>query len=106
MQRERVRYPLSYRRARSALFAVGLFWLWTWLGSAAFISGLFGSPLHALVAMYALAVAVLVSIPAALLAAARMALNRPYRAGDVIDLPAPQPRPAEAAHWWYDHQAS
>jgi hypothetical protein len=56
--------------------------------------------------MYALAVAVLVSIPAALLAAARMALNRPYRAGDVIDLPAPQPRPAEAAHWWYDHQAS
>jgi hypothetical protein len=106
LQHERVRYPLSYRRARTALFAIGLFWLWTWLGSAAFISGLFGSPVHALIAVYALAVAVLVSLPAALLAAARMLLNRPYREGRVIELPAPRNRSGETAHWWYDHQAS
>ena len=106
MQRERMRYPLSYRRARTALFAIGLFWMWTWLGSAAFIAGLFGSPVHALIAMYALAVAILVSIPAALLAAARMLLNRPVRAGDIIELPAPRSRPSDTAHWWYDHKAS
>lgn len=59
------------------MYAVILFWLWTWLGSASFIAGLFHSPLHAIVAMYALFTFVLLSFPVFLLALAQMALNRP-----------------------------
>jgi RsiW-degrading membrane proteinase PrsW (M82 family) len=77
MKRRRVHYPLKYRRARTAIYAVMLFWLWTWLGSAAFIASLFNSPIHAIIAMYALFTFVLLSIPAFLLALAQMALNRP-----------------------------
>jgi hypothetical protein len=77
MKRQRVHFPLKYRRARTALYAVLLFWLWTWLGSAAFIASLFHSPVHAIIAMYALFTFVLLSIPAFLLAIAQMALNRP-----------------------------
>lgn len=77
MKRQRVHYPLKYRRARTVIYAVVLFWLWTWLGSAAFIAGLFHSPVHAIIAMYALFTFILLSIPAFLLAIAQMALNRP-----------------------------
>ena len=92
MKRRRVYYPLKYRRARTALYAVGLFWLWTWLGSAAFIASLFHSPVHAIIAMYALFTFVLLSIPAFLLAAAQMALNRPVVTSQpavVLQLDAP-----------------
>lgn len=77
MKRRRVHYPLKYRRARTVTYAVVLFWLWTWLGSASFLAGLFHSPLHAIVAMYALFTFVLLSFPVFLLALAQMALNRP-----------------------------
>ncbi|WP_159619736.1 hypothetical protein [Arthrobacter zhaoguopingii] len=107
MQRERVRYPLSYRRARTALFAVGLFWLWLGLSSADFIAGLSESPIHAFIAIYALAVAALVSLPAALLAGARMLLTRPRRAGEVLHLPVRGEAPETApVHWWYGSKAS
>ncbi len=77
MTRPRVHYPLKYRRARTAIYAVVLFWLWTWLGSAALIASLFHSPIHAILAVYALLTFVLLSIPVFLLAAAQMAMNRP-----------------------------
>lgn len=86
MKRRRVHYPLKYRRARTVIYAVVLFWLWTWLGSAAFIASLFGSPVHAVIAIYALVTFVLLSLPVFLLAIAQMALNRPaaYRESAVV----------------------
>lgn len=72
-------YPLQYRRARALVYAVLVFWLWAWLGSGYFITSLFGSPVYALLAMYALAVAILVSFPIFLLAIVRMLLSRPRR---------------------------
>lgn len=80
-------YPLKYRRARTVLYAVALFWLWTWLGSAAFIASLFHSPIHAIIAMYALVTFVLLSIPVFLLAVAQMMLNRPPSENDAVVIP-------------------
>ncbi|TKV29183.1 hypothetical protein FDK12_05955 [Arthrobacter sp. NamB2] len=106
MKRGRVHYPLRYRRARSLLYVIGLFWLWVWLGSATLLDNLYHSPLHAALAMYAIAVVVLVSLPAALLAVARMVLAHPRHNGVVVQLPlAQQPRP-ESAHWWYGEKVS
>lgn len=99
-------YPLRYRRARSLLYVIGVFWLWLLLGSAALLDGLYHSPLHAALAMYAIAVAVLVSIPAALLAVVRMVLEHPRHAAVVVPLPRSAHPPIEAAHWWYGKQAS
>ncbi|GAB3551109.1 hypothetical protein GCM10027404_19610 [Arthrobacter tumbae] len=96
-------YPLKYRRARTVLYAVILFWLWTWLGSAAFIASLFNSPIHAIIAMYALFTFILLSIPVFLLALAQMALNRPTAPAEsavVVRLdprPAGRPEPTHAA---------
>jgi fatty acid desaturase len=87
MKRGRMHYPLRYRRARSLLYAIGLFWLWLWFGSAASLELLYGSPVHAALAMYGLAVVILVSIPAALLAVIRMVLTRPRRDAVVVELP-------------------
>lgn len=77
-------YPLQYRRARALVYAVLVFWLWAWLGSGYFITSLFGSPVYALLAMYALAVAILVSFPIFLLAVVRMVLNRPRPSARVV----------------------
>jgi fatty acid desaturase len=108
MGRGRKHFPLRYRRARSLLYVVGLFWLWLWLGGAALMEGLYHSPLHAVLAMYALAVVIPVSIAAALLAGIQMALTRPrpYSAV-VVKLPAaPQQPPLQPAHWWYGEKVS
>ena len=67
----------TYRRARTTLVCVVVFWLWLLLGAAAFVAGMFDSPTKLFLAMYAGAVAVLVSIPIGLLAAVFMLLNRP-----------------------------
>ncbi|MHA7279728.1 hypothetical protein ACX80H_08235 [Arthrobacter sp. MDT2-2] len=99
---------MRYRRARSLLYVIGLFWLWLWLGSAASMEGLYHSPLHAVLAMYALAVVVPVSIAAALLAGIQMVMTRPraYTAV-VVRLPAvPQQPPLQPAHWWYGEKVS
>ncbi|WP_434994758.1 hypothetical protein [Arthrobacter sp. Ld5] len=104
MRRSRVHHPLQYRRARTVLYAVGLFWLWLWLGSGALLDGLHDSPVHAALAVYALAVVILVSIPAALLAVARMLLTHPRRRAVVVALHARQS--PEGAHWWYGEKAS
>ncbi len=103
MECGRVNHPLKYRRARTLLYAVLAFWLWAWLGSGAFIAGLFATPLYALVAMYALAVAVLVSIPLAMLAVLRMLINRSRTAASTVVVPLVlRPAPPAAPHWWYD----
>ncbi|MCU1633730.1 MAG: hypothetical protein JWM61_2382 [Micrococcaceae bacterium] len=106
MERGRMHYPLRYRRARSLLYVIGLFWLWLWLGSAALMEGLYHSPLHAALAMYALAVAVLVSLPTALLAALRMILTHPQRTALIVPLPVASRRAGETAHWWYGKKVS
>lgn len=102
MKRRRVHYPLKYRRARTVLFATALFWLWIWLGSAAFVAGLFHSPIHAIIALYALFTLVLLSIPVFLLAVAQMLLNRPVPVlDDVVVSLAPArsaPVPTASAH--------
>ena len=106
MARSRVHHPLRYRRARTLLYAIGLFWLWLWLGSGALVDGLHHSPVHAALAVYAVAVVVLVSIPAALLAVIRMLLTHPRRGAIVVALPATGHAPREDAHWWYGEKAS
>lgn len=67
---------MRFRRARTLLMALTLFWIWVWLGSASMIAGLFHLPLWAMLATYALAVAVLVSFPLALGATVQMYLMR------------------------------
>lgn len=94
MKRRRVHYPLKYRRARTVLFATALFWLWIWLGSAAFVASLFHSPIHAIIAMYALFTFVLLSIPVFLLAVAQMVLNRPFPVLDDVVVPLAPARSA------------
>lgn len=84
MARGRVHYPLKFRRARTVFYAMTAFWLWTWLGSAAFIASLFYSPLYAITAMYALFAGVLLSIPVAALAVIQMILNPPRRSDDDV----------------------
>ena len=106
MARRRVHHPLPYRRARSLLYVIGLFWLWLWLGSGALVDGLHHSPVHAALAVYAVAVVFLVSIPAALLAVIRMLLTHSRRRGVVIALPLARRAPREDAHWWYGGKAS
>lgn len=115
MEHQRMNYPLQYRRARALVYAVLLFWLWAWLGSSFFIASLFGSPVHALLAMYALSVAVLVSIPVLLLAVARMFLTRtrpatrPAPTTVVTELSTKRTAPLPPAHgsdWWFSDKAS
>ncbi len=67
---------MRFRRARTLLGAVVLFWMWVWLGSASMIAGLFHVPLWAMLATYGLGVGVLVSLPLALGAAVQMHLMR------------------------------
>ncbi|MHA7240378.1 hypothetical protein [Arthrobacter sp. TMS1-12-1] len=106
MERRRVHQPLPYRRARSVLYLVGLFWLWLWLGSTALLAGLHESPVHAALAMYAVAVLIPVSIAAALLAVVRMLLTHPGRNAVVVALPVAGQAPRGEAHWWYGEKAS
>jgi hypothetical protein len=106
MERGRSDLPLRYRRARSLLYVIGLFWLWVGLGGGvALLHGLHHSPLYAAVAVYAIAVAVLVSLPTALLAAIQMILTRPVRRTGITEQPSAVAREADS-HWWFDSKAS
>lgn len=105
MERGRIRLSSRYRRARALLYMIGLFWLWLWLGGAALLHSLHHAPLYAMLALYAIAVAIIVSLAAAMLAAARMILERPGRDGvAVVPLLAAQP-PAET-RWWQEEKIS
>lgn len=95
----------TYRRARTTLICVVIFWLWLLLGAAAFVAGMFDSPTKLFLAMYAGAVAVLVSIPIGVLAAIFMLLNRPAAqdrrpAADRLSSAAGSVRSAVAAVPW------
>ncbi|HXF01844.1 MAG TPA: hypothetical protein VN601_02545, partial [Arthrobacter sp.] len=95
----------TYRRARTTLICVAVFWLWLLLGAAAFVAGMFDSPTKLFLAMYAGAVAVLVSIPIGVLAAIFMLLNRPAAqdrrpAADRLSSAASSVRSAVAAVPW------
>lgn len=105
MERGRIRPSSRYRRARALLYMIGLFWLWLWLGGAALLHSLHHAPLYAMLALYAIAVAIIVSLAAALLAAARMILERPERGGGVVVPLLTTQSPAET-HWWQDEKIS
>ncbi len=111
MQRRRMHFPLRYRRARSLLIIIGLFWLWLCFGTADAVAGL-SSPLHAALVLYAVAVSIPVTLAAAVLAALRMVLMHPRRNGVVVRLPAtpkqpPRQQPAlEVPPWSYGEKAS
>lgn len=101
---------MLYRRARTALILVGVFWLWLLFGSAAFVASLFDSPFYAMLALYAVGTVTLISLLIAPVALAYLLMNRqstvpassaadqPVR---VIrpDLPSQPPRSAEAARF-------
>ena len=107
MGRTRIRHPLRYRRARSLLFAIILFWSWLVLGSDVLLRALHGAPLHAALIVWGLCVVILVSIPAALLAGMRMVELHPRRTGVLVRLPAPPAqRPRADPERWSATRAS
>lgn len=103
----RRRSVMLYRRARTTLALVGLFWLWLLFGSAAFIASLFDSPFYAMLALYAVGAVTLISLLIAPVALAYLLMNRqpkvpasaaanpPVRIVRT-DQPARPPRPADA----------
>ncbi|WP_026549420.1 hypothetical protein [Arthrobacter sp. Br18] len=88
------------------LFAVGLFWLWALFGSAAFIVGLSDSPMYAIIALYGVSVAILVSIPVAFLAIAWMLLNRPRAMPHDVVRHLPLQPPADPPLEWNSKHVS
>lgn len=70
---------MLYRRARSALVLIAAYWLWLVFGGANFIGALFGSPVHAMLALYGVGVVTLISLLAAPVAIAYLLTNRPQK---------------------------
>ena len=68
---------MLYRRARSGLVLIAVFWLWMLFGAADFVASLFGSPLHAALALYGLAALTLISFLFLPICIAYLVLNRP-----------------------------
>ncbi|WAP52177.1 hypothetical protein OL239_02395 [Arthrobacter sp. ATA002] len=68
---------MLFRRGRTMLVLVAVFWLWLLLGSADFIAGLFESPFYALLALYGLGVVTLISLAVAAAAVFYLVANRP-----------------------------
>ena len=85
----RRRSVMLFRRARTALGLVGIFWLWLLLGSAGFGASLFDRPFYAMLALYALGTLTLISLLIAPVALAYLLMNRPGK-------PARQQAPAAA----------
>ena len=84
----RRRSVMLFRRARTALVLVGVFWLWLLLGSAGFVASLFDRPFYAMLALYGVGTLTLISLLVAPVALAYLLRNRPDQAG--------QPAPAAA----------
>ena len=59
------------------MILIGVFWLWLLFGSAGFIASLFDTPMYALLALYGLGVATLISLLAAPVCIAFLVMNRP-----------------------------
>jgi len=68
---------MLFRRARTALGLVGIFWIWLLLGSAGFVASLFDRPFYAMLAMYAVGTLTLISLLIAPVALAYLLMNRP-----------------------------
>lgn len=68
---------MLYRRARSGLVLIAVFWLWMLLGAADFVGALFGSPIHAALAVFALGALTLISLLFLPICIAYLVLNRP-----------------------------
>lgn len=95
----RRRSVMLFRRARTALALVGVFWLWLLLGSAGFVASLFDRPFYAMLALYALGTLTLISLLIAPVALAYLLMNRPDRNGQAAAArPASRPEsvPADA----------
>lgn len=75
----RKKSAMLFRRGRTMLVMVAVFWLWLLLGSADFIAGLFESPIYALLALYGLGVVTLISLLVALVSVFYVVANRPER---------------------------
>ncbi|MFJ2506846.1 MULTISPECIES: hypothetical protein [Arthrobacter] len=75
----RRRSVMLFRRARTVLGALVLFWLWLLLGSAGFVASLFDRPFYAMLALYALGTLTLISLLIAPVALAYLLMNRPGR---------------------------
>ncbi|WP_152916186.1 hypothetical protein [Arthrobacter sp. RIT-PI-e] len=104
---------MRYRRARTLLIIIGLFWSWLGLGGGGDLIAALHSPITGALVLYALAVSIPVTIAAAVLAAMRMLLMHPRRGGVVVRLPAaprypPRSRAAEEVDrgWSYRQEAS
>ena len=68
---------MLFRRARSGLVLIAVFWLWMLFGAADFVTALFGSPIHAALAVFALGVLTLISLLFLPICVAYLILNRP-----------------------------
>ncbi|MCQ1948851.1 MULTISPECIES: hypothetical protein [Arthrobacter] len=71
------RSTMLFRRARSGLVLIALFWLWMLFGAADFVAALFGSPIHAALAVFALGALTLISLLFLPICIAYLVLNRP-----------------------------
>lgn len=78
----RKRSAMLFRRGRTMLVLVAVFWLWMLLGSANFIAALFNAPFYALLALYGLGVLTLISLVVAGVSVFFMISNRPERIND------------------------
>lgn len=93
----RRRSIMLFRRARTTLALVGIFWLWLLLGSAGFVASLFDRPFYAMLALYALGTLTLISLLIAPVALAYLLMNRPDRNGQAaVARPASRPESAPA----------
>ncbi|MBF4994352.1 hypothetical protein ITX31_09530 [Arthrobacter gandavensis] len=73
----RRRSVMLFRRARTVMGALIIFWLWMLLGSAGFVASLFDRPFYAMLALYALGTLTLISLLIAPVALAYLLMNRP-----------------------------
>ncbi|MCC3275272.1 MULTISPECIES: hypothetical protein [unclassified Arthrobacter] len=76
MPSTRKRSAMLYRRARSGLVLIGVFWLWMLFGAADLVGALFGSPVHAALAVFALGALTLISLLFLPICVAYLVLNR------------------------------
>ncbi|UWX96838.1 hypothetical protein N2K95_14535 [Arthrobacter zhaoxinii] len=82
MPAARRRSAMLFRRARSGLVLIAVFWIWMLFGAADFVAALFGSPIHAALAVFALGTLTLISLLFLPICLAYLVLNRPsMRAG-------------------------
>ena len=73
----RKKSAMLYRRARSGLVLIAAFWAWMIFGAADFVAALFGSPMHAALAVFGLGALTLVSLLFLPICIAFLVLNRP-----------------------------